>query len=355
MTVYHGTTNRRAQRICASGFLPRKPSRRVWFAKSRAYALQRARTQARRAHDRPVVLTCEIDVARLRQRLGPKRIFQGGGVIAISGPVPVDVLRTHPQVEVPTTPAELAAWVNHLLGVKHYKGVGRSHPGIDRLSRWVANRLRSVPKAKIRPAELLQMARQWLPEFFEDVEVDPARLRVHRKVKTIEVEIDAGQAEHGPREEEALGLLEDPKPVRRARGLAILAELEDPDLFDWCLMFLTDESTDVRVAALRTMLRCEQAEAEMVTPLAGSPDNRIRGAAIAALARHSGADAARWFERGLKDPSACVRVETAAVLAQLDPTENRKIFELALYDHNPQVARVARKLTEGKGYSKVAR
>ena len=153
----------------------------------------------------------------------------------------------------------------------------------------------------------------------------------------------------------ALGLLEDPGPVRRARGLTILAELEDPDLFDWCVMFLADESTDVRVAALRTMLRCEQAEAEVLAPMAGSPDKRIRAAAIAALARHSGADAARWFERGLKDPSACVRVATAAVLPQLDPTENRKIFEIALYDHNPQVAHVARKLTEGKGYSKVAR
>ncbi len=119
-------------------------------------------------------------------------------------------------------------------------------------------------------------------------------------------------------------------------------------------MFLTDESADVRVAALRTILCCEQADPERLTPLAESPDKRIRAAAIAALAKHSGAAAARWF-RGLKDPSACVRLETAAVLSELDPTENRKIFELALYDHNPQIAYLARKLTDGKGYAKLTR
>lgn len=44
MIVYHGTTSRRAQRICAEGFLPKKPSRCVWFAENRRYALGRAKT-----------------------------------------------------------------------------------------------------------------------------------------------------------------------------------------------------------------------------------------------------------------------------------------------------------------------
>ena len=38
MIVYHGTTARRARRICQEGFLPKKPSRRVWFAEGRTYA-----------------------------------------------------------------------------------------------------------------------------------------------------------------------------------------------------------------------------------------------------------------------------------------------------------------------------
>ena len=62
MIVYHGTTRRRAMRIGKEGFLPKKPSRRVWFAQGRGYALGRAKTQARRAHGRPAVLKCEIDL-----------------------------------------------------------------------------------------------------------------------------------------------------------------------------------------------------------------------------------------------------------------------------------------------------
>ena len=58
--VYHGTTQNRARRICREGFLPKKPSRRVWFAESYGYALGRARTQAKRAKDHPAVLTCEL-------------------------------------------------------------------------------------------------------------------------------------------------------------------------------------------------------------------------------------------------------------------------------------------------------
>ena len=109
----------------------------------------------------------------------------------------------------------------------------------------------------------------------------------------------------------------------------------------------------MRVAALHTMLRCEDGDAEVIAPLAESEDKRVRAAAVAALAKHSGEDALHWFEWGLKDPYACVRLETAAVLSQLDPAEHRAIFELALYDPNPQIARLARKLTAGKGYGEV--
>ncbi len=110
----------------------------------------------------------------------------------------------------------------------------------------------------------------------------------------------------------------------------------------------------MRVASLRTMLRCERADPQIIVPLAESADKRVRAAAIAALAKHSGRDAPRWFARGLKDPSACVRVETAALLSRLDPAEHRgAIFELALYDPNPEIARRAEELTAGKGYAKL--
>jgi hypothetical protein len=352
MIVYHGTTDRRARRISTEGFFPKKPSRRVWFAESRGYALRRAKVQARRSRDRPVVLTCDVNLDHLRGRLGARRIFHRNHVITIGARVPVTVLRSHPSAEVPSSPEELAAWVNHVLDVKPYKGVGRRHQGIERLSRWVANRLASQPRTKIQPSELLQLARQWLPEFFEGVEVDPEHLRVHRGVKTIEVEVKPALVEVDAREEEALDGLVASNPKRRIRGLKLLAEIEDPDLFDWCVMLLDDDSTDVRIAALHTMLCCDEGDAEVLVPFAESGDKRIRAAAMAALVKHSGEDAPRWFEWGLKDPYTCVRLETAAFLSRLDPAEHRSIFELALYDPNPQIVHLAQKLTAGKGYGK---
>ena len=353
MIVYHGTTRRRAMRICEVGFLPRKPSRRVWFAEGHGYAMGRARTQARRAHDRAVVLTCEIDVQQMRRRLGSKRVFRRGGVIAIDAPVPVDVLRSHPAVDSPTTPKELASWLNRLLGLKHYKGVSQMHPGIRRLSHWVVNRLRSQTKRPVKAAELVELSQQWLPEYFDGVEVDLDRLKVYRKVQQIDVAADTALLPVDPLEGEALECLESDKPARRAKGLKLLASDGDPDLFDWCAMCLADEAVEVRIAALRAMLHCQPDDAEIIVPLTESEDKRIRAAAIAALAKHGGARAAGWYERGLKDPEACVRLATARVLKYLDPKGHRKIFDLARHDPNPEISGQAKKLIAHKGYPKM--
>jgi len=356
MIVYHGTTAGRARRIAAEGFLPRRPSRRVWFAESRAYALGRAKTQAKRARDTAVVLTCDIDLAQVRKRLGKGKVFHRGGVIAMKAPVPVNVLRSHPgytgYADQPSSPEDLAAWSNDILGLKPYKGVDKRHPGLDRLSRWVVNRMTFQPNSRIRPKQLLGMARRWLPEFFKGVEIDPETLHAHRRVRTIEVEVEPPAVPPDPREDEALDCLVSEKPERRARGLRLLADVGDPDLFDWCAMFLDDDSAEVTAAALHTMVSCEEADPEVIVPFAESEDRRIRAAATAALAKHGGEDAPQWFERGLKDPEPCVRVETAALLSHLEPAEHREIFELALYDPNPEIRRRARQLTAGKGYEK---
>jgi hypothetical protein len=353
MIVYHGTTRRRAERICAEGFLPKKPSKRVWFAKGHGYALHRAKTQARRSHDRPIVLTCEINVGQMREKFGKKRVMDRHGILAIDAPVPVAVLRSHfGPADQPVTHKELATWVNRLLRLKAYKGVSPRHPGINRLSRWVVNRLSTQSRSIIPKTQLVEMARRWLPEFFEDVVVDLKRLHAFRRVRTIRVSVDVDTmtAKAHEREDEAVGCLADPSPKRRVRGLAILAESQDPDLFDWCAMHLGDESLEVRVAALHTMRLCEEGDPEVIAPLASSDDKRVRGAAIAALARHAGKDAARWVERGLKDPDPCVRLEAVALLPELDPAKHPLIFDLALHDLNPSIVRRAEKLTGKKGH-----
>jgi len=354
MILYHGTTARNAENIYRTGFLPRKPSRKVWFAENKKYALSRAKTKARSANDHPVVLTCDINIDQMRKRLGKRRFLHKNGVLAISAPVPSTVLRSHSILELGSSPELLAAWINRLLGLEPHEGVSRKHPGIGQLSRWIANRLTSGIGGNINTGELLQKARQWLPKYFVDgMEIHFENLRIHRRGKSVEVEIEPPLEEISVREEEALDCLASSNPKRRIQGLKILAELKDPDLFDWCVMFFDDESMDVRVATLRTMLHCDEVDTEIILPLTESEEKRIRAVAIAVLARHSGEDAPCWFERAFKDKSDCVRLETALLLPQLDVTENQHIFEFALWDPNPRINQIARKLTAGKGYSKV--
>jgi hypothetical protein len=352
MIVFHGTTARRARRICEEGFLPKKPSRRVWFAESRRYALGRAKTQARRSRDRPVVLACDIDLHHLRARYGSKRVLHRSRVIAIDGSVPVSVLRSRPFAGVPTTPEAIARWVNHLLGLKPHKGAGKRQRGVIRLSEWVNKRLATAPRRGVTPRQLLRMAQRWLPELFEGFEIDPDSLRAFRVAGDVHVQVDEEAVEPDPREEEALECLEAPKAETRARGLELLAKIGDPDLFDWCAMFLDDPALTVRLAALRLMRGCEDGSPEGIEPLAKSPNKRLRGAALAALAHLGGPDRPRWLKRGLKDPAPCVRVAVARELEHLDATEHQEVFELALYDPNPDVARAARKLAAHKGYAK---
>ena len=153
------------------------------------------------------------------------------------------------------------------------------------------------------------------------------------------------------REENALDALADAKPQRRIHGLKLLTQLEHEDLYEWCTLLLSDESVEVRIAALQTIVYCDDGDPEVILPFAESQNKRIRASAIAALAKHSAEDAPRWFERGLKDREACVRLETAALLPTLDAAEHREIFEIALYDPNPAVKGLAEKLTTGKGYA----
>lgn len=343
MIVYHGTTLRRAQRIALEGFLPRRPSRRVWFAEGRGYAQGRAQTQARRGHDRPIVLTCDIDLELFRKRLGSNRVFYRNRVMAIDGPVPVTVLRTRLPLVKPPTAKKLANWLNMMLALPPRLGVQPSHDGIRRLLRWAERRLATGRRPGIIQKELLIRAQKLLPEFFRGVKMDlkrppaclpgfgPERLRERRRPD--------------PREALALTRLESDDPKQRIRGLETLAEIEDPDLFEWCVMCLEDDDLQVRLAALRTILHCRQVDCELLVPLARSDDKRIRAAAIAALAAHAGDQAEQWHERGLKDPEPCVRLATARLLKSLDPRRHRRLFELARHDSHPEVEKLAKALT----------
>lgn len=241
------------------------------------------------------------------------------------------------------TPKELADWLNKLLGHRKTGGVRPGHPGLERLWRWHVHRITFQPDRKTDPQELVQKAQRWLPEYFQDADIWLDHLEFGHSQPKANPEMPVCELPKVDPYEETFACLDSPNPKRRVRGLRRLAKIKDPDLFEWCHMFLEDDSRDVRVAALQAMIHCDEIDCTILEALAESDDIRIRAAAIAALARHGGQEAPQWFEQGLKDPSACVRLETAALLGHLDRDTNRSLIKIAFQDPNPWVVRFARK------------
>ena len=87
-----------------------------------------------------------------------------------------------------------------------------------------------------------EQKQRWLPDVFEGFQVDPDDVVAYRVPQDMHVQVDASAFEPDPREEEALECLLGRTARQRARGLALLADLGSPDLFDWCVMFLGDDA-----------------------------------------------------------------------------------------------------------------
>jgi hypothetical protein len=364
---YHGTTRSRAAKIRRNGFEPRAPSRRVWFARNRGVADRRSRHKAS-GSDRPVVLTCEIDIGQLARWVGGNRVFHTRGILSVRGSVPASVLRDGPAdhrratwyLDLPEGPAPLADWINRLLELKPHKGVSRKHAGVQRLARWIQNRTAQNPDGEVSEAELAQLAQAWLPEFFDGVAIDPQRLRSLRyrgsatgdaSVLVPHEPVDEPDDDDDPVEAEALAGLASDKPKRRIRGLQLLTEVEAAeDLVEWCLLLVDDDDTDVAVAALETMaIHGEGVNPFLVEDLAAAEDRRLRAAALEVLALHDVEGAGRWLWEGVCDPEPHVRMRLVRHLGRIDPNEHPDIFETALTDPNPEVVKLARRRSEHRG------
>ena len=161
MNFYHGTTLRNAIKIAEIGFLPRKGI--VWFTTSTHRAQRRAKQKARKTASSPFVFVCEIDVQELYNRLGKNLVMRSKGFLAIRGRVPPTVILNSPEL--------ITKWINQKRQGEPYETISPHHPGIDRLSRWVENRMNSGTGNTIRPKELSQKLQQWLPDFFRGVEI----------------------------------------------------------------------------------------------------------------------------------------------------------------------------------------
>ena len=212
--------------------------------------------------------------------------------------------------------------------------------------------MRSGTGQRIDRQEFFAKGKQWLPAFFDKIPFSPEVLPIqHLQKDTITLRIlytDGAEKPSAPPEEDtryakAIADISDLNPKRRIRGLQSLEKSETTDLFDWCVLHLEDESVDVVCNALRTMSRCDDGYIAPILPYAEAENRRIRAGALAALAKHAPADPERWFERGLKDPAACVRMEVAKLLSTLDRIEHSTLFDIARHDPNPAVKRSAKK------------
>ena len=349
MEFYHGTTLNSARGIIKNGFRPRGGA--VWFTNHWNYAKNRAEHKARRKHGRPVVFQTQLKIDELRTHLGPGKLQVRGGIIAINEHLSVQLLQAN-FFELLACPVALAEWINHQLGLYSHNGVGRNHWGIVRLAHWMNNRMGSGTGKRIDRQEFFTRGKQWLPAFFDKIPFSPEELPIqHVQNDTIVIRTlppDPQEKSLQPVEvdehySKAIADISDHNPKRRVRGLQFLEKIGTEGLFDWCVLHLEDESVDVVCNALRIMIACDAGYVAPILPHAESKNKRIRAGALAVLAKHDSDNPERWFDRGLKDPAVCVRMEVARLLPMLDRIAHRDLFDIARHDPNSTIKRSAKK------------
>ena len=348
MEFYHGTTLSNARGIIENGFRPRGGA--VWFTTEWNYAKNRAEQKARRKQGRPIVLKTELEIDELRASLGNGKIQVRGGVVAINERLRVQLLQSN-SYELLACPIALAKWMNHQLGLYTHNGVSRNHWGVERLVHWMNNRMKSGTGNHIDRQEFFEKGRQWLPAFFDKIPFNSERFPIqHLQNDTIAVRVRIETQERSLQpsktdtpSDKAIADIFHEKPKRRMRGLQVLEKVRTEELFDWCVLHLEDESVEVVCNALRIMCRCDDGYIAPILPYAESKNKRIRAGALAVLSKHDLDDTERWFERGLKDPATCVRMEVARLLPTLDRIAYQELFDIARHDPNPVVKRLAKK------------
>ena len=282
-------------------------------------------------------LAVDVDLEALRRRYGSRQVRESGGVISINGAIPASSLRSHYGLGIPESAEEIARWINAVLGVKAHKGVSARHEGVLRLARWIDNRLATQPHARVGEKELLARAAQWIPDRFAGVEIDFEHLRIWPKVAREAEALQAGLTSAAPvdhREEEAIACLESDKPQRQERGLQLLADLADPDLFEWCVLLLGEDHPQSAVGVLKVMRRCEDIQPEVLAPYAASEHKAVRLLRCwscaaerrpeVVLARPDRPGAARAAERGQVPRPPWTRARIATALRLRSTTRIRR-------------------------------
>lgn len=148
VTLWHGTTEDRAQAIIEQGF--RTPNRKVWFTEERAFARQHARHRASARNETPVVISCEIDLEKSEkyQKRQPqiyvffeplgKEVVRSVYVVRKNG-ISQKVRHQSIDVAVTKTAGKLGVlwWMNRYLELEGMTPVGEDNPAVEAIHRWV--------------------------------------------------------------------------------------------------------------------------------------------------------------------------------------------------------------------------
>jgi len=170
--LYHGTTRRRAEKILREGFQGKRGLN--WFARHKGLARQYAQTRARKRHDDPVILECDVATSDVQKE--DFRVARQGSAVVIQGRIPGKVVSNRRMLGFFWSASEVAAWANRYLGLTGAQKIPPSHPGVQRLRKWVAGRFGGGRHKPIPEEELLRHAIRWLPEYFSSSYLQPDRV-----------------------------------------------------------------------------------------------------------------------------------------------------------------------------------
>ena len=171
--LYHGTTRRRAEKILREGFQGKRGL--SWFARQKGLARQYAQTRARQRHDDPVILECDVATSDVQKKEDLRVASARGSVVVIQGRIPGEVVSNRRMLGFFWSANEVAAWANRYLGLTGAEKISPSHPGVQRLRKWMAGRFGGGRHKPIPEKEFLQYATRWLPEYFSSSRLHPDR------------------------------------------------------------------------------------------------------------------------------------------------------------------------------------
>jgi len=157
VSLWHGTTERRARAILENGFKPPTRGGKIWFTERFSLARTVAVRKSQARNEKPIIFSCEIDLER--HSWYERR---AEGVFVFYSPIDTDVIRYVSHLERGRLPKQVKArkrkgmskgidiavtqvggrfgvwaWMNAFLELEGKPTVSEDYPAVDEVWRWV--------------------------------------------------------------------------------------------------------------------------------------------------------------------------------------------------------------------------